>query len=304
MDTSLNTDPHKTPMTKTDLPADKEMSPAESAESAEPKRSGKLDFLLDATLVLSTLAVIVGTAFYLNTQLKRYYIPSPMEIALKENTALGEKLQDLETLAFRADEQNRLNQRHEDLQSQLYKMKETRRAKLAEIEKVEGQVFALQHQLRQADKDARNLARHQLLPGMVLGTVQTRKGQVYTNSVVRTVESNRITLRHDEGQARFELDLLVTDSLPALARYALGIDELVDMSDFQEMDPAAAKPAPSATTEKPAAPVSKVTTSYDPKPNKPILDTSSTPLKSSNATGIPSGPAPDTWDAPDAPLPL
>lgn len=297
-------------------------TPTPKPAPAPAQSGGFLRVLTDLCLVAMTAAVIGGGAWYLKGEMERYHIPSPLELAMQENEKLSLKLQELEEAAFKADEQSRLRERYAQLQKQLQLVKQATQDKEAKINEANQKILALQHEIRSADRDARSLARNQLLPGMMVGIIRTKKGQVYNGAIIRAIDGKLITVRHDSGQARFNMNLLVTESLPPIVRYAFGLVELVDTSDFQSADGASepqkstkkkpASPKPASTTR--VKPKSDVTThsfaSYDPAIGVPVVDGNTPTPSAGSGTGAGSGyqaPAPvntSGWAAPDDPLPL
>ncbi len=279
------------------------------AKASKKARFG--NFCLDFLLVAMTASLIGGSAWYLNKQLKAYHIPTALELAMEENSKLAQMQQKMEEEAFRADRNARLNLRFKQMQDKLSQLDQEIAKKKSALESAKGQILAVQHQIRQADRDARNLSRNQLLPGMMVGVIRTKNGQVYNGAIIRGIEGKRITVRHDSGQARFNLNLLETDTLPALVRYALGLDDLVNTSDFETSSETSTKakssPEPETKTAKASTPKGRIVTqsyaNYDPKPGVPVVDTSKQ-TKSSNTAEAPTPSYTDTWDAPDAPLPL
>lgn len=301
-------------------PAQAEVTTAATMATAAPvtKRGKFLSALTDLCLIAMTAGVIGGGAWYLNAQMKQYHIPSPLELAMAENQKLAEKQQALEEESFKADEQSRLRERYASLQKQLQEVNQATNDKLAKLESSEGNILALQHEIRQADRDARNVARNQLLPGMMIGVIRTKKGQVYNGATIRGIDGKLITIRHDSGQSRFNMNLLVTESLPTIVRYAFGLEELVDTSDFQSSDDASdsnkSSKKPVAKTRTPSTAKATTSTSvktrsfasYDPAMGVPVVDgTSPEPSTSSSSNTGYVAPAPTNgWSAPSDPLPL
>ncbi len=281
---------------------------AESNSPTAPTISRKArwgNLLLDAALVAMTASLIGGSAWYLNQQLKAYHIPTALELAMEESNKLSEIQMNLEEKAFRADKNTRLKLRFKQLQDKLSQLDKEVAKKKEAVKTAQGQILAQQHKIRQADRDARSLARNQLIPGMMVGVIRTKNGQVYNGAIIRGIEGKKITVRHDSGQARFSLNLLETESLPAIVRYALGLDDLVDTSDFQYSEEAKPK---AKKKEQPVAKskgriVTQSFANYDPKPGVPVLD-SSRQIPASNSGDVPASNNINAWDAPDAPLPL
>ncbi len=290
-----------------ETPQEKEVAPVLTAKKPSKKaRFG--NFCLDLLLVAITASLIGGSAWYLNKQLKTYHIPTALELAMEENAKLAQIQQQLEEEAFRADRNKRLNLRFKQLQDKLTQLDQEVTKKKSALETAKGQILATQHKIRQADRDARNLSRNQLLPGMMVGVIRTKNGQVYNGAIIRGIDGKKIIVRHDSGQARFNLNLLETDTLPALVRYALGLDELVDTSDFEQSPAPKAQDKSKKTSEaKTAQSKGRIVTqsyaNYDPKPGVPVLD-SSRQTKASNTGDATAPSSAGAWDAPDAPLPL
>lgn len=193
-------------------------------------------------------------------------------------------------------------QKNEELRRRIEEKKQS-------IETQHQKVLAVQHEIRQEDKTARSVARG-LLPGMAIGDASTTTGRVYNNAVIYRLESGRITLRTPEGQVRFPTNILVKDSLPDIARYAFGLDDMVDMSDFEvTSDQPAPKPrkgklisaktAPKADTGAPA--------DYEPTAGSPVLDTNgnATTTLTAPLEDEPTSEAPvQSWQPPAGELPL
>ncbi len=292
------------------------VEPAPTPAPTPTKKSRAAGLFLDFILIATTASLLAGSAWYLNKQMKSYHIPTALELAMEENAKLSQLQQTLEEGAFKADQQNRLNQHFTQLQQQLDKVDEAVSKKKGQIDTAKRKILALQHQIRQSDREARNIARNQLMPGMMLGVIKTKKGTVYNGAVIRGLEGKRITIRHDSGQARFDVSLLQTENLPILARYGLGLDNLVDMSDFsstQELTPNDAEKNNEQKKEEQAQKNQSVSkkpetrtrsfASYDPKPGLPVVD--STRQKTSGGSADMSSPSNvNIWDAPDDPLPL
>lgn len=299
-------------------PEVKKVAPETSAPNRPKKKSTWGGTFLDLSLVLITAGLIGGSAYYLHQHLKDYHIPTALELAMEENAKLIKLQLSLEQEAFRADTETRLKQRFDELQTQLGQIDSAVKDKGSALDSARGKILALQHEIRQEDKNARSFARNQLIPGMMVGVIRTKRGHVYNGAIIRGIENKKITVRHDSGQARFDLNLLELDSLPTIVRYAIGVDNLIDTSDFQStssLNPKSTVPAKAAQETPKAEKIEKTVrakpkvvsqsyASYDPKPGVPVLDSKQRTSSSSsnNSTGMPNNTA--VWDAPDAPLPL
>lgn len=246
--------------------------------------------VLDVTLVLLVIGVVVGIFWYLNQELPKYRVPSPYELSLAENAKLRAERERLQPEAFRAEEQYLLKMRLEERQREIESQNRNNLETSAKIQEKSRQILAKQHEIRRTDKEYRQVAMS-LLPGMNLGTVRTRKGsRVYYGTRVTRVEGKSLLLSHDQGMVRLHASDLVAESLPPLARYAFGVDDLLHIaemnaeiatqSDAEEAEQQA--PAQSAKKkETKASSRKKKTTSsyadlsplaYEPPSAKPIVD--------------------------------
>lgn len=246
--------------------------------------------VLDAVLVLSVIGVGVGIFWYLNQELPKYRVPSPYELSLAENANLRAERERLQPEAFRAEEQYllkmRLDERRREIESQNLSNVET----TAKIQEKRRQILAKQHEIRRTDKEYRQVALS-LLPGMNLGTVRTRKGsRVYYGARVTRVEGKSLLLSHDQGMVRLLASDLVAESLPALARYAFGVDDLLHIAEMnaeiatqpetEQAEPQTIALPPKQKETKTASPKKKATPSYaalsplayEPPSAKPIVD--------------------------------
>lgn len=288
-------------------------TPAETAEAPEPtdgKKNAVAGVLLDTLLVLLLAGALGGGCWYLNKELSKYRVPGPMELAAQENIELCKEREALQAPAYHADEQLHMRKRlaslvrkHEELKRQI---EEKKRA----VETGHQQVLAVQHEIRQEDKASRSVAKG-LLPGMPIGDATTTTGKLYRNAVIHRLEGKKITLRTPEGQMRFPVNTLVKDRLPDLARYAFGLDDMVDMSDFEAT---ADQPAPKARKGKLIAPKAEPKeepkadspADYEPAAGAPVVDTDAN--RTSTWTGE-SEDAPEqtpagTWQPPAGELPF
>lgn len=290
-----------------------EEAPAETEEKApEGKPARKRDIggmLLDTLLVLMLAGALGGGCWYLNKELAKYRVPSPMETAAKENIELCEQREALQAAAYQADEQLHKRRRLSALAQRSTELKQQIEEKKHAIETHHQKVLAVQHDIRQEDKSFRTVAKG-LLPGMAIGDAATTTGKTYRNAVIRRLEGGRITLRMPEGQTTFPVNTLVKENLPDFARYAFGLDDMVDMSDFEVT---AEQPKPKARKGKlisPKAPASaedNAVKDYDPAAGAPVVDTDANKTTTWTGEGedTPGEPAPaDTWKAPEGELPF
>lgn len=280
-------------------------------ETKEEKPKAKAHwggFLLDSFLVLALLGTLGGGGYYLKQELDKYRVPSIMEITMRENLELCKQREALQAQAYHADEQIHMRKLLARLERQLGDFSRQIADKEEDITEEHNRVLALQHEIRQADKDARSVARS-LLPGMHVGNVTTTSGKAYRDAVIYRMEGKLITLRSPEGQVRFPLNQLVKESLPTLARYAFDKEDLIDMSDFEAspMDAAAArqratKREPQAQPEQKAQPEEK---DYEAASGAPVVDTDAN-RTTTNDAGDESAPRQeeDPWQAPLGDLPM
>lgn len=282
------------------------------AAASKKQRKNKAVALLIDSLMVGVLAAAIGTgAWYLNKELEKVRVPGPMEEALALQGRLCAERDALQEKAYHADEQLQMRRKLAALVQRSADLKRSIEEKTDAVEKGHQQVLALQHDIRQEDKTSRSVAKS-LLPGLPIGDAATTTGKLHRNAVIHRLEGNKISLRTPEGQVRFPLRELVKDTLPDIARYAFGIDDLVDMSDF-ELQPGAPAPKPrKGKLITPAAPKAEAaapaeTADYEAAPGAPVVDTdaahdSSIPTTADDFTD----PAPqqNNWDMPTGDLPL
>lgn len=301
------------PATETAAPAETPEEQAPAKEEAPKKR--KIDvagLALDTLLVGLLVGVIGGGIWYLNKELSVLRVPTPMELAVQKKMELCQAREALQNKAYHADEQLHMRRRLASLVEQQHTLQRKIEEKKQAIEAAHQQVLGLQHEIRQEDKTSRSVAKG-LLPGLFIGDAPTTTGRVHRNATIHRLEGNRISLRTPEGQVRFPVRELVKDNLPDIARYAFGIDDLVDMSDF-ELDPGAPAPKPRKgrliKAEQPkgdAAPAAPDAADYEGEGGAPVVDTDAN--RNSTLTGE-GGEEPDTitpddtWTPPAGDLPL
>lgn len=299
----------------TPLPETQEKAPSSTpdTENKAARKHERGGLLLDCLLVLLLTGALGGGIWYLQRELAKYRIPGPMEQAAAANVELCRQREELQPAAYHADEQLHLRRRLAALVQKNEELKRRIEDKKQAIETQHQKVLAVQHEIRQEDKTARSVARG-LLPGMAIGDASTTTGRVYNNAVIYRLERGLITLRTPEGQARFPTNILVKDSLPDIARYAFGLDDMVDMSDFEvTSDQPAPKPrkgklipaknAPKADS----SPAASSPTDYEPTAGAPVVDTNgnATTTLTAPPEDEPTSEAPvQSWQPPTGELPL
>ena len=282
-------------------------APAEAAETkpeapapAQEKKTSGWGIFFDTMLVLLLLGVIGTGAWFITQELEKYRGPSPMELAQAEHLELCKQHEQLQDAAYRADEQIHMRQRIDSLDQQIADT----RLQIAERRKAiadeHSRLIALQREIRQEDKTSRAVAKN-LLIGLPIGNAATTNGKAYPNAVIHRLEPGYITLRTPYGQSRIALSRLVKDNLPDIARYAFGIDDMVDMSDF-ESAPRKHRQGKLITPRKPSTKVQEP--SYEPESGAPVVNTQA-PHPSTITVEPGLTPEDDgSWQAPTAPLPI
>lgn len=270
-----------------------------SEAKAEKRRGGGFwGCLLDLFLVTLLTGTMGAGGWYLYTEMERYRVPTQMELATEEYAELCKERDALRDAAYHADEQLHMRQRLSGLDDQLSDLKRRINEKKASVDKEQARVIELQNEILKNDTQLRSVARS-LLTGLSIGDAATTRGKVYRNAVIHRLEGNRITLRNPEGQACFPVRELVKDTLPDIARYAFGLDDLVDTSDFTVVK---GQPAPkkrkgkliSAKNMQNAAPVKD----YDPAAGAPVVDTNSAATSTITADDEAPAPEEDEWTPP------
>ncbi len=307
---------HVSAEVKTDTtPAPQEKAPSSTpdTENKTARKHERGGLLLDCLLVLLLTGALGGGIWYLQRELAKYRIPGPMEQAAAANVELCRQREELQPAAYHADEQLHLRRRLAALVQKNEELKRRIEDKKQAIETQHQKVLAVQHEIRQEDKTARSVARG-LLPGMAIGDASTTTGRIYNNAVIYRLERGLITLRTPEGQARFPTNILVKDSLPDIARYAFGLDDMVDMSDFEvTSDQPAPKPRkgkliPAKSAPKAdSSPAASSPTDYEPTAGAPVVDTNgnATTTLTAPPEDEPTSEAPvQSWQPPTGELPL
>lgn len=286
-----------------------------AAPEVKPARFGSV--VLDTVLVLALIGAIGYVGWFLYTELPNYRIPSPIEQELAENRRLTDKQKEILNRSEAADISLAKAARLKELDGRVEALK----ASLAEgentLKNLQTQTLGVQHEIRQADQDARAVALG-LLPGLRVGNVTTKSGKHFANATIYRVEGSgsarRLVLRSAEGQASFYVRELVRDNLPDLVLYAFGYKDLVDMSDFTQADgEAAAAPKPQAKkkSEQAAQPRRRGRIivdgkEYRPEGSSPVVDTEANRRQEASgqapAQALPASP--DEWQAPTGDIPL
>lgn len=251
---------------------------SDEATAPEPVKKPKLrwqEVLLDTLLVSMVVAVLAGGGYYLKSQRDLYRVPSLVERTNDQCIELFRKREALQDAANHADEQLHMRRKLNALETKLRQFSDEAARRTAAINEQQNRVLALQHEIRRADRDARNVARG-LLPGLYVGNVTTTRGKVYTETTISRIDGKRIALRTPYGAASLPIDELVKDNMPDIVLYALGLIDLVDMRDFTSdgATPASFKPASNRLRPQSTAPRRTAPADYEPAPTGPVVDTS------------------------------
>lgn len=286
-----------------------EIVESKSGKVATPARGARiLGALLDTLLVLMVGGVVGGGGYYLHEEWNKYRVPTVMELTQKQCLDLCAQREALQDAANHADEQLRMRRMVSHLDKRLRDFSAKNDRLRAAIADQRNRVLALQHEIRQADREARSVARS-LLPGLPIGSVTTKRGRSYDNASIVRLQGKRISLRTPDGAATLPLSEITKDNLPELVLYALGEIDLVDTSDFtSDGETPAVIPTNTKLREVSPAP-GKATSSPDyEEPSKgPVVDTDAN--KTSTSTGGGDLPSPrsgsdDVWQPPTGDLPL
>lgn len=282
-------------------------TPAAAKETAPVKEKKKTSWgavFFDTLLVFVLVGALGGGAWYMHREMEQYRVPSPLELAQAEHLELCKQHEQLQSAAYKADEQIHLRQRIAHLDEQLTDVNR----KLAELRKSiddeRGRIVALQREIRHEDKTSRGVAKSMLI-GLPIGNASTTNGRVYPNAIIHRLEGGRITLRTPYGQVRFPVAQLVKENMPDMVRYAFGIDDLVDMSDFEATPGAPVAPRKrQGKLISPRKPSTQVTEpNYEPAPGAPVINAQSPPSVITVEPGL--TPEDDgSWQAPEGALPI
>lgn len=303
-----------------DTPAATEEQPQEKPAKSTKRRTTVGSVIFDTILVLLLLGALGYSGYFLHQELPKFRVPSPMELALEENEELSQRYDELISRSHHAEVQLAMREKLAALDAKLASLEEQLRQGEKRIAELKTQALGVQHEIRQADKEARAVALS-LLPGLPLGDVATTTGKRFNNATVYRIENNargrRVVLRSPEGQVSYPLNELVRDNLPQMFLYAFGYLDLVDMSDFTKADgtPATtqdkaddkAKPAKSRTAAKPRKSRGVIIINgerYEIGGGSPVVDTEAA-TKTQPAPSQGTMPVPDEiWQAPDGALPF
>ena len=281
-----------------------ESKPEIKAET-QKKRSGCAAAIFDTLLVSLLLGALGGGAWYVQQQLEQYRVPSPLELAQKEYLELCQQREEIQATALKADEQIHMRQRITHLDRQLADVKNQLAEHTQNIEKEQNRIYALQREIRQEDKTSRDVAKSMLI-GLPIGDAANTNGRVYPNAIIHRLEGGRITLRTPHGQVRFPLSQLVKDNLPDVVRYAIGLDDMVDMSDFVvAKGETAPRKRKGRLIEPRKAPLQVVSqpTDYEPESAPPVVN-AQTPPAVMHVDPAPIPEENESWQAPEAEIPI
>lgn len=296
--------PEEAPQPEPEATPAPEPAPAEAPEQPAPRRKSRMGaFFLDSLLVLALVGVIGGGAWYVHQQLEVYRVPTPMELAQAEHLELCKQHEQLQDAAYKADEQLHLRERLTHLELQLADVRRNIEEHKRKLDNERSRVLSLQSEIRQEDKTSRGVAKSMLI-GLPIGNASRSNGKVYPNAVIHRLEGGRVSLRTATGPVTFPLNQLVKENLPDMARYAFGMDDMVDMSDF---DAAAGQPAPRPRKGKliqPRKPSTRISeTDYEPAPGAPQVNTEAPASVITVEPGL--TPEDDgSWKAPEGALPI
>lgn len=301
--------------------ADAPSTAAAAPSTKRKKRTTVGSVIFDTILVLLLLGALGYSAYYLKEELPKFRVPSPTELALEENAELSKRYDELVSQSHHAEIQLAMRQKLAALDSKLASLTEQLKQGESRIAELKTQALGVQHEIRQADREARKVALS-LLPGLQLGDVSTTSGKRFVNATVYRIENSprgrRVVLRSPEGQVAYLLKDLVRDTLPQIFLYAFGYIDLVDMSDFAKADNETATEAPQS--EAPQKPQAKTQTApkqknsrrvilvngraYEAGSGSPVVDTEAA-TKGQQDTYEEAVPISDEiWTAPDGALPM
>lgn len=283
--------------------AEPQQAAPETTQPASGKKSRWGAFLLDTALVALLLGAIGGGAWYIHGQMNAYRVPSPMELAKADYLELCKQHEQLQDAAYKADEQLHLRERLTHLELQLAEARRGIDTHQRSLENEHNRVLSLQREIRQEDKTARGVARSMLI-GLPIGNAARSNGKVYPNAIIHRLENGRISLRTATGPVTFPQAQLVKENLPDMARYAFGLDDMVDMSDFEVVKGAPAPKPRKGKLIQPRKPSRQVAEpDYEPAPGAPVVNTEAPPTPITVEPGL--TPEDDgSWQAPEGALPL
>ncbi len=274
---------------------------------AEPKKWPGI--VLDTLLVAMVVCVLSGGGYYIKKQWDKYRVPTMMELTQEQCLELCAQREALQDAANHADEQLHMRRMLSHLERRLSDFSEKSANLRASISEQQNRVLALQHEIRQTDRESRNVARG-LLPGLPVGNVTTKRGRVYANATISRLQGKRISVRTPDGAASFPASELIKDNLPTIVLYALGEIDLVDTTDFTTDGtvPDSSTPANTKLRKINFDNADSVDKDYAPPSNGPVVDTDANRTNVNGGEDLPD-PVPqrsssDVWQAPSGDLPL
>ncbi len=317
--------------------ADEPQGSTAAQAAAPPRRKG---ILLDLALVLLLLGTLGAASYFIYDSMTRYHVPTPLEEALAENEQLRAQRDSLSTQYRQAADElkkwwaksklSKDRQGQEDwMQLSATDVRREQHRQLAELDteleacknklkelspqiaRAHNKVLAMQLEIRQEDDDLRARALG-MLNDLPAGDLLTTDGKTYRNAIFKGYDQNtkRIGIRYDEGHVTIPVRRLARNTLPDLARYALGYKDLIDTSDFENEEADNAAPADTKAKKKKKNRRKKTVarstedTDYEPS-GTPVLDTEA---NRTSTTRVPdegnTAPAGDIWDAPTGDLPM
>lgn len=265
---------------------------------------------VDTLLVLCVIGTLAASWLFIDKALNRYHIPTPMEEATVEQNKLRREyeqvLSQLESMkdavAHASQQRNSrallaaVNQKLADCRNNTQKLQ-------AELEEQKNTVLALQHEIRQENKNSRAVAKG-LLPGLSIGDVTTTNGKLYRNAVILRVQGKTLDLRLPDGQAKVQANQIVMDKMPDLFRFAFNALDLVDTSDFEASSEPKEKAPLRLLPRKQETPEARHTVNYEPEAGAPVVDTNANQT-TTDTIGDESQPIDNSpWNAPQGELPM
>lgn len=300
---------------------EKKPSKAPAAKEEAPAPSQKANSSLMDAILLGVLTLLIGGGgFFIYNQMEKYNVPSPYEQAKAEYARLKAELETLRggknktnTRVTKSvgliNEIRNTDSAIQDAKKALNSEKEALNKLEAEIARTKEGIDAALYTLRTTDKDCRAKALSEL-SGLPIGdAVHKRKADAMQGAIIYRVDTVKktITFRAPTGQVTWAIKDIVTKDFPLIARYALELEDLVDMTILNTVDNAGEKapkrPVAKRTSKRrPAADAAD----YDPTPGAPVIN--SKPGESISTEGPvvdPTEPATTpTWDAPTGDLPI